>query len=124
MIRRPPRSTLFPYTTLFRSAAASAVTLGMIVTMFPEPREQAKAIGVYSFVASAGGSIGLLAGGVLTQAINWHWIFFVNVPIGIACAIAALKLLEPDRGTGLGKGADLPGAVLITGALMLLVYTI
>ena len=54
----------------------------MIVTMFPEPREQAKAIGVYSFVASAGGSIGLLAGGVLTEAINWHWIFFINVPIG------------------------------------------
>src|SRR5918999_3056115 len=65
-------------------ALASAVILGMIVTMFPEPREQAKAIGVYTFVAVAGGSIGLLAGGVLTEAINWHWIFFVNVPIGIA----------------------------------------
>ena len=62
----------------------SAVILGMIVTMFPEPREQAKAIGVYAFVASAGGSVGLLAGGVLTQSINWHWIFFVNMPIGIA----------------------------------------
>src|SRR5687768_3923703 len=60
-------------------ALSSAVVLGMIVTMFPEPREQAKAIGVYSFVASAGGSIGLLAGGALTEAINWHWIFFVNV---------------------------------------------
>src|SRR2546421_5793845 len=67
-------------------AMTSAVILGMIVTMFPEPREQAKAIGVYSFVASAGGSVGLLAGGVLTQSINWHWIFFVNVPIGIATA--------------------------------------
>src|SRR5688572_15285306 len=64
-------------------AMTSAVILGMIVTMFPEPREQAKAIGVYSFVAAAGGSIGLLAGGILTQAINWHWIFFVNLPIGI-----------------------------------------
>src|SRR4051812_24992140 len=63
-------------------AMTSAVILGMIVTMFPEPREQAKAIGVYAFVASAGGSIGLLAGGVLTQAINWHWIFFINVPVG------------------------------------------
>src|SRR3954469_17219117 len=63
-------------------AMTSAVVLGMIVTMFPEPRDQAKAIGVYGFVASAGGSVGLLAGGVLTQAINWHWIFFVNVPIG------------------------------------------
>ena len=62
----------------------------MIVTMFPEPREQAKAIGVYGFVASAGGSIGLLAGGVLTQAISWHWIFFINLPIGIATAFFAL----------------------------------
>ncbi len=69
-------------------AMTSAVILGMIVTMFPEPREQAKAIGVYGFVASAGGSVGLLAGGVLTQSINWHWIFFVNIPIGIATARA------------------------------------
>ncbi len=65
-------------------ALSSAVVLGMIVTMFPEPREQAKAIGVYGFVASAGGSIGLLAGGVLTDLISWHWIFFINIPVGIA----------------------------------------
>src|SRR5436189_1884443 len=65
-------------------AMTSAVILGMIVTMFPEPRERAKAIGVYSFVASAGGSVGLLAGGVLTQGFNWHWIFFINTPIGVA----------------------------------------
>src|ERR687890_2322796 len=62
-------------------AMTSAVILGMIVTMFPGPREQAKAIGVFSFVASAGGSVGLIAGGVLTQIISWHWIFFINVPI-------------------------------------------
>jgi EmrB/QacA subfamily drug resistance transporter len=105
-------------------AMTSAVILGMIVTMFPEPREQAKAIGAYAFVASAGGSIGLLAGGVLTQAINWHWIFFVNIPIGIATAAAAVRLLESDRGIGFGKGADIPGAALITGSLMLGVYTI
>ena len=105
-------------------AMTSAVILGMIVTMFPEPREQAKAIGVYAFVASAGGAVGLLAGGVLTQAINWHWIFFVNVPIGIATAVLALRLLEHDEGVGLGHGADIPGAVLITSALMLGVYTI
>src|SRR5919112_1992293 len=61
-------------------ALASAVILGMIVTMFPEPREQAKAIGIFSFVASAGASLGLLLGGVLTEALDWHWIFFVNVP--------------------------------------------
>src|SRR3954454_5225814 len=68
-------------------AMTSAVVLGMIVTMFPEPRDQAKAIGVFAFVASAGGSVGLLAGGILTQAINWHWIFFVNLPIGLATAV-------------------------------------
>jgi EmrB/QacA subfamily drug resistance transporter len=105
-------------------AMTSAVILGMIVTMFPEPRDQAKAIGIYAFVASAGGSIGLLAGGVLTQSINWHWIFFVNIPIGIATAVLATRLLERDKGIGFGAGADIPGAVLITGALMLLVYTI
>jgi EmrB/QacA subfamily drug resistance transporter len=105
-------------------ALTSAVILGMIVTMFPEPREQAKAIGVYSFVASAGGSVGLLAGGILTQGINWHWIFFVNIPIGIATAVLALRLLDKDKGIGFGRGADVLGAVLITGALMLLVYTI
>jgi EmrB/QacA subfamily drug resistance transporter len=105
-------------------AMTSAVVLGMIVTMFTEPREQAKAIGVYAFVASAGGSVGLLAGGVLTQAINWHWIFFINVPIGLATAIYAPRVLPADRGTGLGRGADIFGAALITGALMLGVYTI
>jgi EmrB/QacA subfamily drug resistance transporter len=105
-------------------ALTSAVILGMIVTMFSEPREQAKAIGVYAFVASAGGSVGLLAGGVLTQAIDWHWIFFVNVPIGIATGALALRLLVRDEGIGVRKGADVPGALLITGALMLAVYTI
>jgi EmrB/QacA subfamily drug resistance transporter len=105
-------------------AMTSAVVLGMIVTMFPEPREQAKAIGVYAFVASAGGSVGLLAGGVLTQSINWHWIFFVNVPIGIATAVYTRRLLDRDAGIGLGEGADVPGAVLITTSLMLGVYTI
>src|SRR4051812_29181697 len=106
-------------------AMTSAVVLGMIVTMFPEPREQAKAIGVYSFVASAGGSIGLLAGGALTQAINWHWIFFVNIPIGIATAVFATRLVRADKGIGFNRrGADIPGAALVTGALMLGVYTI
>src|ERR1700679_2248069 len=105
-------------------AMTSAVILGMIVTMFPEPREQAKAIGVYAFVASAGGAVGLLAGGILTQAINWHWIFFVNIPIGIVTALLARRLIDRDRGLGLDAGADIPGAVLITTALMLGVYTI
>jgi MFS family permease len=105
-------------------AMTSAVILGMIVTMFPEPAEQAKAIGVYSFVASAGGSIGLLAGGVLTQGLNWHWIFFINLPIGVATAVLSIRLLPHDRGLGFGGGTDVSGAVLITAALMLGVYTI
>jgi EmrB/QacA subfamily drug resistance transporter len=104
-------------------ALASAVVLGMIVTMFPEPREQAKAIGVYGFVASAGGSIGLLAGGVLTE-ISWHWIFFVNVPIGIATGVMARRLVAERPGIGLGEGVDLSGAVLLIAGLMLGVYTI
>src|SRR2546430_11876740 len=151
MIRRPPRSTLFPYTTLFRSTAASVVCgasvsqqmlvaarlvqgvggamtstviLGVIVTMFPDPREQARAIGAFSFTAAAGGSIGLLAGGVFTQAVNWHWIFFVNLPIGIVALLLAGRLLESDRGLGLRAGADVAGALLVTSALMLGVYTI
>jgi EmrB/QacA subfamily drug resistance transporter len=105
-------------------AMTSSVILGMIFTMFPEPREQAKAMGVFSFVASGGGSVGLIAGGVLTDLINWHWIFFVNIPIGIATAILARRYVEADRGEGFGKGADVLGAILSTSALMLLVYTI
>ncbi len=105
-------------------AMTSAVILGMIVTMFQEPREQSKAIGVYSFVASAGGSIGLLLGGVLTETINWHWIFFVNLPIGLATGMLALRLVERDEGLGFSEGADARGALYVTGALMLGVYTI
>jgi EmrB/QacA subfamily drug resistance transporter len=105
-------------------ALASAVILGMIVTMFPEPAAQAKAIGVYGFVASAGGSIGLLLGGVLTDAISWHWIFFINLPIGIAVAYLAKRLVANPDGIGLSAGADFPGAVLLTSSLMLGVFTI
>ncbi len=105
-------------------ALTSAVILGMIVTMFPQPGERAKAIGVYSFVAAAGGSLGLLLGGVITEAINWHWIFFVNLPIGLVTAIAAARLVEGQEGIGIREGADILGALLLVGALMLGVYTI
>lgn len=105
-------------------ALTSAVVLGMIVTMFPEPREQAKAIGVFAFVASAGGAVGLLAGGVLTEALSWHWIFFVNVPVGLLVAAATLRLVPTDRGLGFAAGADVLGAMLVTSALVLGVYTI
>jgi EmrB/QacA subfamily drug resistance transporter len=105
-------------------ALSSALILGMIVEMFPERRQQARAIGIFSFVAAAGGSIGLLAGGFLTQALNWHWVFFVNLPIGAAAVVLAWRLLASDRGIGLSEGADGLGAILVTGALMLSVYTI
>jgi EmrB/QacA subfamily drug resistance transporter len=105
-------------------ALTSAVILGMIVTMFPQPREQAKAIGVFAFVASAGGAVGLLAGGVLTQAISWHWIFFINVPIGIAPAVLARRYVTAEAGTGITADVDVSGALLVTAALMLGVYTI
>jgi EmrB/QacA subfamily drug resistance transporter len=105
-------------------AMTSAVILGMIVTMFPTPGEMARAIGVYAFVASAGGAVGLLAGGVLTQVLSWHWIFFVNLPIGVVTAIFSRRLLPADKGLGLGGGADIPGAVLLVSSLMLAVYAI
>jgi EmrB/QacA subfamily drug resistance transporter len=105
-------------------AVSSAVILGMVVTMFPEPAERARAIGIFSFVASAGASIGLLAGGIITQAVTWHWIFFVNLPIGIVIAVLAARLLEADRGIGVDQGADIVGALLVTAGLMLGVYAI
>jgi EmrB/QacA subfamily drug resistance transporter len=105
-------------------ALTSSVILGLIVTMFPAPGDQARAIGVYSFVAAAGASLGLLLGGILTQAINWHWIFFVNLPIGALTATLVTRLLDRDQGIGLRQGADLPGALLVTSSLMLGVYAI
>jgi EmrB/QacA subfamily drug resistance transporter len=105
-------------------AMSSAVILGMIATMFPEPREQAKAMGLFAFVASGGGTIGLLVGGVLTETISWHWIFLVNVPIAIVTALLALRYIERDEGIGIRAGADVPGAVLITSSLMIGTYAI
>src|SRR5216683_1939430 len=90
-------------------AVSSAVILAMIVSLFPKPDELAKAFGIFSFIASAGAAIGLLAGGLITQAVSWHWIFFVNVPIGIVTAALSFRVLASDRGLGsvrtLGFGA-------------------
>jgi EmrB/QacA subfamily drug resistance transporter len=105
-------------------AVSSAGILAMIVTLFPRPDEQAKAFGVFAFVASAGGALGLLAGGLITQAVSWHWIFFVNLPIGVVTAVLSARLLAPDRGIGIRAGADVLGAALITGSLMVGVYAI
>ncbi len=99
-------------------AVASAVILAIIVTEFPGRREQAKAMGLYAFVSAGGGSIGLLAGGLLTQSLSWHWIFFVNVPIGVAAFLLGSALIVENEGIGLGQGVDVLGSVLITLATM------
>ncbi|MFF4250758.1 MFS transporter [Streptomyces sp. NPDC001663] len=105
-------------------AMASAVVLGMLVALFPEPREQARAIAVFSAVGSVGATLGTFLGGALTEALSWHWIFLINLPIGIVAWLAAVRVLAPERGAGLGSGADYPGAALVTAALMLTVYVI
>jgi len=105
-------------------AVASAVILAIIVTEFPEKVEQAKAMGMYAFVSAGGGSIGLLAGGALTQSLSWHWIFFVNVPIGIVTFVLGSALIVENRGIGLAGGVDVAGSVLITLATMLGAFAI
>jgi EmrB/QacA subfamily drug resistance transporter len=99
-------------------AISSSVILAIIVTEFPEKVEQAKAMGMYAFVSAGGGSIGLLAGGALTQSLNWHWIFFVNVPIGVIALLLGSALIEENEGIGLAGGVDVLGSALITVATM------
>jgi len=99
-------------------AVASSVILAIIVTEFPGKADQAKAMGLYAFVSAGGGSIGLLAGGALTQSLDWHWIFFVNVPIGIVAFLLGSALIEENEGIGLSGGVDVLGSILITLATM------
>ncbi|MEV3926008.1 MFS transporter [Actinomadura coerulea] len=106
------------------SALSSAVVLGILVTLFTDPRERARAIGVFSFTGAAGASIGQVLGGVLTDVLSWHWIFLINLPIGLAVMLLALPALPRDRGAGLAAGADIAGAVLVTSGLMLGIYTV
>jgi len=105
-------------------AVASSVILAIIVTEFPGAAEQAKAMGLYAFVSAGGGSIGLLAGGALTQSLSWHWIFFVNVPIGVITFLLGSALIEENEGLGLAGGVDVLGSVLITLATMLGAFAI
>jgi EmrB/QacA subfamily drug resistance transporter len=105
-------------------AVASSVILAIIVTEFPERVEQAKAMGMYAFVSAGGGSIGLLAGGALTQSLSWHWIFFVNVPIGAVAFVLGWMLIEENEGIGLAGGVDAIGSILITLATMLGAFAI
>ena len=109
----------------FGGAVASAVALSLVVSMFTEPAERAKAMGVFGFIAAGGGSIGVLLGGVLTEWLTWHWIFLVNVPIGVAVCAASLRVLPPGRAADRGpRRVDVIGAVLVTAALMLAVYAV
>ena len=105
-------------------AVASSVILAIIVTEFQRAREQAKAMGMYAFVSAGGGSIGLLAGGVLTQSLDWHWIFFVNVPIGVFAFLMGSALIKENEGIGLAGGVDVLGSILITVATMLGAFAI
>ncbi|HXA54356.1 MAG TPA: MFS transporter [Solirubrobacteraceae bacterium] len=105
-------------------AVASSVILAIIVTEFPQRAEQAKAMGMYAFVSAGGGSVGLLAGGALTQSLDWHWIFFVNVPIGVAALVLGAMLIEENQGIGLAGGVDVLGSILITIATMLGAFAI
>src|SRR6478736_598658 len=105
-------------------AIVSAVSLSLMMSLFTEPAERAKAMGVFGFVAAGGGSIGVLLGGVLTDVLDWHWIFLVNVPIGVCVYIAGVRLLPAARGGASEQRLDVAGAVTVTVALMLAVYAI
>ena len=108
----------------FGAAAAASAILALIVVEFPDARERVRAMSAYTFVSVAGGSIGLIAGGLLTQGLNWHWIFFINVPLGAIAFLAGRATLDHDRGLGLGEHVDVLGSVLITAAAMIGIYAI
>src|SRR4051812_47117671 len=106
------------------AAAQASVILAIIITEFPEVADRARAMSAYVLVSVAGGSLGLLAGGVLTEALSWHWVFFVNLPIGVATFALGKALINADRGLGLGHGVDWLGSVLVTSSLMSAIYAI
>jgi len=105
-------------------AVASAVSLSLTMNLFTEPGERAKAMGIFGFVASGGGSIGVLLGGVLTNSLDWHWIFLVNLPIGVAVVLLSVRLLPGGRAQHANMRLDVAGAVTVTASLMLAVYAI
>ena len=105
-------------------AMSAGVILALIVTGFPKPEERAQAMSIFMFVIAGGGSLGLLAGGTLTQLINWHWIFFINLPIGVGTMLLGWWLIEEHQGLGLSRGVDVAGSVLVTAAMVLGVYAI
>ncbi|MHB1570793.1 MAG: MFS transporter [Solirubrobacteraceae bacterium] len=108
----------------FGGAVSSAAALSLLVSLFVEPDERARAMGVFGFVAAGGGSIGVLLGGVLTDLLSWHWIFLVNVPIGVLVCMLSMRVLPAARSHEAERRLDVAGAVLVTSALMLAVYAI
>jgi EmrB/QacA subfamily drug resistance transporter len=108
----------------FGAAVAASAILALIVVEFPDPSERVRAMSAYTFVSVAGGSIGLITGGLLTQALDWHWIFFINLPLGILAFILGKVTLARDEGLGLGRDIDLLGSFLITAAAMIGIYAI
>ena len=105
-------------------ALSAGVIIALIITGFTEPDERARAMSVFTFTIAGGGSLGLLAGGLLTQWINWHWIFFINLPIGLITLLAGRALIEDHAGLGLKEGVDVIGSIVVSAALMLGVYAI
>src|SRR3954470_20245889 len=105
-------------------AVASAVSLSLMMTLFTAPADRAKAMGVFGFVASGGGTLGVLLGGVLTDALNWHWIFLINLPIGVLVSVLSLRLLPGGKVNALTQRLDVLGAITVTAALVLAVYAI
>jgi EmrB/QacA subfamily drug resistance transporter len=105
-------------------AVASAVSLSLMLGLFSEPADRAKAMGIFGFVASGGGSIGVLLGGILTDALSWHWIFLVNFPIGIVVVLLTLRLVPSAPPVAAERRLDLAGAITVTASLMLAVYAI
>jgi EmrB/QacA subfamily drug resistance transporter len=105
-------------------AVVSAVSLSLIMNLFTEPADRAKAMGVYGFVCAGGGSVGVLAGGLLTESFNWHWIFLVNLPIGVLVYVLSMGLLPKGRGQAHGEKLDVAGAITVTTAMLLAVYAV
>ncbi len=105
-------------------AVVTAVALSLIMNLFTTPADRAKAMGVYGFVCSGGGSLGALLGGALTSAMSWHWVFLINLPIGVAVLLLSLRLLPTMRSTAAHRHLDVAGAVSVTTALLLAVYAV
>jgi MFS family permease len=106
------------------AALVSAVAVSLMMALFTDPAERAKAMGIFGFVASGGGSLGVLLGGILTDALDWHWIFLVNVPVGVLVVVLTLIVISGAHGTSTERRLDVAGAVTVTASLMIAVYAI